>query len=66
MVLWRQRKAFSIKMHIMVCLDLMEARVCQSGVDGKSPSGVGGMNQTLPKKLWGHLELVSILDMKTV
>ncbi|QAY90192.1 maturase, partial [Pseudomonas sp. ACM7] len=64
-VVWRQWKRPSTRARNLMRLGLSEARACKSAFNGRGPwwsSGASHMNQALPKKLWGQLGLVSVLD----
>ncbi|WP_223464547.1 MULTISPECIES: group II intron reverse transcriptase/maturase [Pseudomonas] len=64
-VIWRQWKRPSTRARNLIRLGIDEARAWKSAVNGRGPwwnSGASHMNQTLPKKLWDRLGLVSILD----
>jgi RNA-directed DNA polymerase len=64
-VIWRQWKQPSTRARNLMRLGLKESRACNSAFNGRGPwwnSGASHINQALPKKLWGQLGLVSILD----
>jgi len=64
-VIWRQWKRPSTRARNLIRLGIDEARAWKSAVNGRGPwwnSGASHMNHALPKKLWGRLGLVSILD----
>jgi RNA-directed DNA polymerase len=64
-VTWRQWKQSSTRARNLMRLGLSEARAYKSAFNGRGPwwnSGAPHMNRALPKKLWGRLGLVSILD----
>lgn len=64
-VTWRQWKQRPTRARNLIRLGISEARACKSAFNGRGPwwnSGASHMNHALPKKLWGSLGLVSILD----